>query len=74
MIFGKGKDHEWAPLRPGCLCGPAFPSRMVNMRFGRDELGTDEIGTDASAFPRTMMLGTDVLVNLRLVKPSCVRY
>ena len=69
MIFGKGKYHEWAPL-----CRAAFPSRMVNMWFGRDELGTDEIGTDASAFPRTMMLGTDVLVNLRLVKPSCVRY
>ena len=32
--------------------------RMVKMRFGTDELGTGEIGTDG-------------LVNLRLVKPSC---
>ena len=41
-----------------------FPSacnhfwRMVKMRFGTDELVDDEIGTDG-------------LVNLRLVKPSC---
>jgi hypothetical protein len=32
--------------------------RMVKMRFGTDEFGTGEIGTDG-------------LVNLRLVKPSC---
>jgi hypothetical protein len=37
---------------------PFFESWMVKMRFGTDELGTGKIGTDG-------------LVNLRLVKPIC---